>query len=140
VEISSWDETIPLTYICSLSTGTKLYPLVVIVMPFGSSCGFCTLGSSSSNPVIFTTSATSASILKPLAYRTTICSGMIFLEATTTGKRPELRLQQLLMQKWLGLVLSRAAARPDTLILLPLSKYFVWINKLFAEQSEFLLP
>lgn len=48
----------------------------------GSSCGFAPLGSS--NSVIFATNTTSAIIPKPLAYRTTICAGMIFSEAAMT--------------------------------------------------------
>lgn len=67
---------------CSQSTSPRPSPRSNDDDALGSSCGFSLLGSSSS--VIFTTSTKSAIISKPLAYRTTICAGMIFSEAAMT--------------------------------------------------------
>lgn len=66
---------------CSQSTSTRPSP-GSSDDAVGSSCGFSPLGSS--NSVIFTTNTKSAIIPKPLAYRTTICAGMILSEAAMT--------------------------------------------------------
>lgn len=76
--ISSLGEASLVPSSCSQSTSTRPSPCSNDDA-IGSSCVFSLLGSS--NSVIFTANTKSAIIHKPLAYRTTICAGMIFSEA-----------------------------------------------------------
>lgn len=112
---------------CSQSTSTRPSPRSNDDA-LGSSCRFSPLGSS--NSVLFTTNTKSAIIPKPLAYRTAICAGMIFLEAAMTLAGVQ---SSGFGSSWCRscsglppLILSRAASCPATSVL-PLYM-FGWIN------------
>lgn len=104
----------------------------LLLLPVSLSCGFYVPGSS--NSLLFSTNAASASTPKPLACRTTICSAAICVEAATVGECPEL----LPMRRGSGMSCPACHKQPHVLTnqsLCPLEQMNCSLNRL-----EFLSP